>query len=97
MNKKNWISKIKRFLIASLIFIGTTLASFIPIGIGLAIADIYLSGHGYIDLRTTQTFGGADWFNMIFIFSTLITGILSAGIYWYLSKPSEELASIENH
>ena len=76
----------KRIVIASIVFVVISLVSFIPVAIAISIADLYLSGHGIIEMHRVFLLPDMDAANLVFITLVLGSGILGAAIYWWLSK-----------
>ena len=78
-----------------IIFIITTIVGGIASGffaaIILAIANIYLSGHGYEWQNQIVSLGGggASWLNIIFTVMTLGGGFGAGGLYLWLSQSKE--------
>ena len=80
----------KKLTIAILVFAFTAAASVIPVAITLAVLNIYLSGHGIIELGTFQVFSGMDASNLLFTAAVIFSGLIGSALYWRISKPKEE-------
>ena len=76
----------KRKMISLFVFIISVAISFVPVAIGLTILNLYLSGHGMIDLSTTIVVGSLDLNNLLFILFTMLAGATGVTIYLIISK-----------
>jgi hypothetical protein len=81
-----------RIIIAIIVFLAISLLSTVPIAIVLAILNIYLSGHGIIELGTFQMFPGMDAAYLLFTIAVIFSGLVGSALYWRISKPPENLS-----
>ena len=71
-----------------MIAISAAFAVAVLAAIGLAILDLYLSGHGYADIRKeTVSWPAAGIHLSIADIALLALAVAAAGLGWFLSRP----------